>query len=850
MHMKTLISSRKRIVRTVWGTLVVLLLALTAALFFACTTGGGGGLHYASVTEDFKTEYYVGDEFEAVGSLKMFTDLDTFTAIPVTADMISDFDTSKPADLTIKVTYGDFVASVPIKVLPLNAASLVIDQETLPTVIYQNQSFPSGVTMSAVLANGTTTGSISVTAAMLGGFDSSLLGPQTVTVGYLGATVSFSLLVKEDVRVSVSLVGAKETYSVGEELSVSGAHLDVLYESGKISPATLTANLVSGFSTELGGSFTAKIDYRGLKCDYPYFVQKQATTFRLDQDSLPTVFEKRDAFPSGGSGLLTYDDGTTETIALTTAHAAAFDTATAGDKIVPIVVSGVSDDYSYTVLPDITSAIPFGFTPAVLRGSAFDQLGKLIVYYEADQKEDIPFRNDDRLTIVYSTEEQGDVSQKVTFRGREYFFTVHVYSEEERNAVDHLEVAGVFRPIKWGDPLDVTGVQVGIVYKYLSSAIADCEPAWASVQLPDEPEGDYQDLPVVISCLGAQVQSTVRVLSASYAARVTALSASGLKTLYVVGDALSLEGATLTATLGGGYDTQTDIVPLETWITGFDTIAAGEKTMTVTYGSYELEIPYRVIEEADKTRVTDVTITGFAPLLFVGDDIKDIDVTKYALALTFGYGYGASTEALAESMLSGGPFNSSGRQEVLLTYSDIQKTLYVTVYPAEDKQIVTSISVSATVTADVGTQPDFSGVSLVLTYGYGYATESIPLTSAGVTIGSFQNGAEGTVRTTVEYAGQSCGLFINFVSGEGGNVLQRVEIEDGSKTEFTIGESLGGVRLILHYKSGSDVVDVTADMAPDFSTQEAGAHSITVSYGGKSAAYSYTVTEAPGQGQQ
>ena len=102
----------------------------------------------------------------------------------------------------------------------------------------------------------------------------------------------------------------------------------------------------------------------------------------------------------------------------------------------------------------------------------------------------------------------------------------------------------------------------------------------------------------------------------------------------------------------------------------------------------------------------------------------------------------------------------------------------------------------------------------------------------------------------MEYAGQSCGLFINFVSGEGGNVLQRVEIEDGSKTEFTIGESLGGVRLILHYKSGADVVDVTADMAPDFSTQEAGAHSITVSYGGKSAAYSYTVTEAPGQGQQ
>ena len=830
------------------GTLVVFLFALTAAVLFACTKGGG--LRYASVTEDFKKEYYVGDAFEVAGSLKMFTDADTFTAIPVTADMISEFDTSVPGDVIIKVTYGDFVASVPIKVLPLNAASLVIDQGTLPTVVYQNRPFPSGVTMSAVLANGTTTGPISVTAEMLGGFDSTKIGTQSVTVGYLGATVTFSLLIKEDVMQSVSLVGAKDTYSVGEALSISGAYLAVSYESGKISSATLTENLISGFSTESGGSFTAKIDYQGLRCDYPYFVQKQATSFLLDRDSLPTVFEKRDVFPSGGSGLLTYDDGTTEVVALTAAHGAAFDTAAAGDKTVPIVVSGVSDDYSYTVLPDIQSAIPFGFTPAVMKGAPFDQLGKLIVYYEADQKEDIPFRNDDRLSIVYSTQEEGDVLQKVTFRGREYPFTVHVYAEEERNAVDHLEVAGVFRPIKWGDPLDVTGVQIGIVYKYLSSAIADCEPAWASVQLPDELEGDYQDVPVKISCLGAEVQSTVRVLSAEYAARVTSLSASGFKKLYVVGDALSLEGASLTATLGGGYETQAGIVPAEAWITGFDTVAAGEKTMTVTYGACELEVPYRVIEESDKVLVTDVNVTGFAPLLFVGDDISDIDVSKYTLDLTLGYGFGASTAPLEATMLSGGPFDVEGRKEVLLSYDAVQKTLYVTVHPVEDKQRVTAVSVSGSVTANVGTQPDFSGVSLTLTYGYGYATDSIPLTSAGVTIGSFQNDREGTVRTTVEYAGQSCGLFINFVSGDGGNVLQKVEIEAGSKTEFTIGEELGGVRLVLYYKSGTDVVDVTADMAPDFSTQEAGAHSITVSYGGKGATYSYTVTEASGQGQQ
>ena len=239
--------------------LVVLLLAFVSALLFSCKTGGN--LHQASVTEDFKTEYYVGDSFEVVGGLKLFSDATTFDVIPITADMISDFDTSLPGEVIVKITYGDYVATVPIHVYPLNAVTLTLDEETLPAVVYQNQPFPSGVTLSAVMSNGATVNDIPVTASMLGAFDSSQLGPQTVMVGYGGAMVNFNLTIKADEPVAIGLVGAKNTYAVRDPLSIAGASLDLLWESGAVSHPTLTAEMVSNFSTVLGGSFTAKITY-------------------------------------------------------------------------------------------------------------------------------------------------------------------------------------------------------------------------------------------------------------------------------------------------------------------------------------------------------------------------------------------------------------------------------------------------------------------------------------------------------------------------------------------------------------------------------------------------------------
>ena len=194
---------------------LALLLVFVCAAFASCKNSGQlNPYRHATVTEDFKTEYFVGEQLVVSGSLRTYFDETTFDVIPITAEMISDFDTSRPGDIIVKVTYGEFVATVPVRVNAVNAVSLTIDESTLPTVIYTGNPFPSGIIISAELSNGDIIENIPVTTSMIGGFDPSVEGAQTLSIGYGGASASFSVTVKRDVPVSITLRDAKTNYRV------------------------------------------------------------------------------------------------------------------------------------------------------------------------------------------------------------------------------------------------------------------------------------------------------------------------------------------------------------------------------------------------------------------------------------------------------------------------------------------------------------------------------------------------------------------------------------------------------------------------------------------------------------
>ena len=475
--------------------------------------------------------------------------------------------------------------------------------------------------------------------------------------------------------------------------------------------------------------------------------------------------------------------------------------------------------------------------------------GEIIVVYENGVRESIAL-NDSRISVQYRTEETGDIAQIAHFRREGVPFTVRIYSESERNAVERIELSGEFSPIKKGDPLNVKNARVWIVYRYLSPVSVECDPTWATFSAPETIEGDFVEVPVTVSCFGAEAQGSVRVLSEGYATRVTALRTMGFKTLYVMGEPLSLETATLAVTFGGGYDFRQGVSVEAEYITNFDTSMSGGRSMSVTYGGYSVSLDYFVISSEAKDQVTDFTIYGFDPLLFEGDDISDIDASCYTLTLTLGYGYSSGTAPLSSDILSGGPFAEAGIAEVTVTYADVVRTFSVNVRPESDRSVVTSISVPDTIRSYVGTPPDFSAVNLEVTYGYGYEKRVIPLSSEGVSISPYSTASAGYVRVVVTYDGVTCDAILSFVAGGSENLLQEISVSEDSRREFTVGEALNGVYLIATYNGDRrpEKFAVNAEtMASEFTSAEVGKYTITISYGGRAVVYAYTVTEGESQ---
>ena len=975
--------------------LTAVLLMAAIALFSACHKKDDTVPKSISVQDDFKTSYYIGEALDPSGTLKVNLDVDFFQIVPIDASMIQGFDSSKKGDCFVTVSYGELSTTVRLDIRDLAATTLALSADSFE--MYVGDPFPSDLVLTATMEDGTVA-EISVTTAMLGGFNARQASeePQIVTVTYGGMTTSLSILVKEDVIHGISLSDAKNTFEVGASVEEASGIVRLEYDSGKPFSVRLTPKMIDGFKTDLGGDYKATVSYEVSEdlvytCDYNYTVVKRPESLTLLEETLPKEVEKNLPFPSGGKGVLTYNDGTTEEVDLTSTLADC-DTSVTGEHTATVTVSEKTDRFSYTVLPAITSAEVTGYTRWVEVGSAFNGRGKLDVVYENSESVSIPL-GDERLRLTYSTDVAGDIVQRVSFRTITREFTVDVYEKEEENDISNIDVIGSFAPIELGDAVDFTGIRINIHYKHknnkevslddLLGAFDEEERAkWIGVDAPTEMTEDYEDYPVYLSFAlpnGDRARydfASVRVYSPAYWEKATGLTVFGLSTVYAVGDTLTADGATYTAAYGDGYnkyeegDVTTEMISIllydemtEAWLpaegfevageyclrvtfegvstdvlctvlsaedaarvtsfsaSGFrtvyavgDELALAEMTYSAEYGggyrylygepvtaemvsiflydegteawlpveelaeagAYRLRVTvgdeyeerdFTVLSAEDAARVTALELTGFSPVLFVGDDLagEDVDLAPYRVKVTYGDGYRMEEIPLSADMFviydeSSASFIPStilerAGADVMLTllYGGFTAEISVEVHPLSDLELVTGISFPVGfISTYVNVDPDLSKYELRLTLGYGRGeTRTIPLSSEGVRVVSaaYKKDDAGIYPATVEYGAYSCSAAISVSVPTGANEVRSVTLISDSRTVFTIGEdkaeALSGVRLSVRYTDISaewGIVTVTPNMAKDFSTEVVGGpYMIDITYEGETVQFTYTV---------
>lgn len=176
-------------------------------------------------------------------------------------------------------------------------------------------------------------------------------------------------------------------------------------------------------------------------------------------------------------------------------------------------------------------------------------------------------------------------------------------------------------------------------------------------------------------------------------------------------------------------------------------------------------------------------------------------------------------------------------------YSDeenyyIQRDSSVTLYVSAGKNEVKSIAVKtppAKTSYRVGETPDYSGMTLAVTYSDG----SVRNVASGYTAPSEALRTVPSQTVSIRYEGKSASLTFT--------VLQESSLEIKTmprKTAYTVGEELDTAGLVLRYTdSGGKTSEVRNGFQASGSTSTAGRHPVTVTYQGLSATYSITVEE-------
>lgn len=219
--------------------LLIIILALgSVSILFACSKPAN--INTVEIyNAPTKTVYKEGEALDLTGAqLRIIYEDNTDSIIEITPDMVSSFDNKKWGRQFLVVSYNDRTATIEVNVVARDVTTTRIDLPEINSNLVEGQNLNlSDAFLYLELEDGEFV-TIPITEDMCSGFDPSKTEAQIITVEYKygDKTVygEFNVQVAEKSVVSVEVITkpTKEIYYVGEELSLLGGKLHVMYSNG------------------------------------------------------------------------------------------------------------------------------------------------------------------------------------------------------------------------------------------------------------------------------------------------------------------------------------------------------------------------------------------------------------------------------------------------------------------------------------------------------------------------------------------------------------------------------------------------------------------------------------------
>ncbi len=295
-------------------------------------------------TQPFKTLYLVGEELDVSGAeLELTYESGQKPKSVVKTEWCSGFDSKKVGTKTVTVTYPETSCTATFKVEVVTENELKIVKPQKLVYFVGDKEDRSGLAVSVVYSNGKT--ALLESGFTVSGFSSNTIGEKTVTVKYkdLSATYTVNVVEPALLMINIEKKPNKLSYYIGEVLDISGIKVVAVYENGVVEDVSSKVLVDGDIKTAGVKKLTVVYSERDFIKTAEFEVtvtDVQIKSIKIASYPKKTVYAENEAFdPSGLSIMVTYNNGTSETVSDDILFTG-FDTSTVGKKTVTLHYGG------------------------------------------------------------------------------------------------------------------------------------------------------------------------------------------------------------------------------------------------------------------------------------------------------------------------------------------------------------------------------------------------------------------------------------------------------------------------------------------------------------------------------
>lgn len=720
----------------------LLTLLLSFMLMFTLTACGKVIVTDIEISNQ-KTEFAYGEEFSLGDGFEIKANLDDkSTRVLLTSEYevdSSSYNKMVAGTYTIVISYkqdADIKVSYDVVVKDKVMSGIAVSTTDAPKATYiQGQSLDLSVGKLIVSYEVGAADVINLNAegVVVTGFDStSPVNGQVLTVTYAGKNTTFTvnILAKEVVGIEIK-DAPKTSYYVGDDMDRASGSILVTYNDGAKETIALSDSGVSinGFDTTTAvQGHQVTVTYAGKTATFSInVVEPVLQSIELVAPTKTEYFIGEPISLAGGKIVATYDNGNID-IALTDSRVvvSGFDSNSAvTGQVVTVTFSGLSKTFTVNIIKKSATEIAIATPVTKIEyyvGDTLDLTGGTIDVQYNDNSNATIALTDDSVSIIGFDSSVANNALVVTVKvdNATVTFTVKIYAR----TVQSIRIATQPTKVRYfvGEDLDLTGLEVEALYQ-LHTEDVDVE----DVEVTGfDSSAAADDQVVTITYAGKTATFTVDVINKSVES--IAMKTSVTKTNYYVGDELDIAGGEIEVSYDDNSKETLALSETGVTVTGFDSVTAGEKEVTVTYK--EKTATFTVMVYAKEVKSIEIVEEPTKVTYFVGEALNADGIKVKAI-------YELHEEEIANSELSFTGFDStSANDEVVVTVTYNGKTATFTVSVIEKTATSIEINEEPILTYYVNDEIDLSVGSIKVNYNDG-SHEIIALDAEGVEVTGF-----------------------------------------------------------------------------------------------------------------